>query len=384
MCLRVLRASVVILFCLLLCTAADGATIYLKDGKKVEGEILSRTAKEIRVKLANGKTQSIDPADVKSIDEPLPPAPKVVSNETGDAPVDAKSREYERWLGTALVTSVTELTVVRGDHPPEDLKRMGEAAQMTARHFLQTFECQPADALKGDNRYGPARIQIFQFWKEDGYLAFCDKVVTRIRDETVDDARLAFFRRQRGFWIMTPRLLMAQFQGPSDLVTAISAACHKVSHVMLTGWKPAGTFMPWWFYEGFATWQEFAVLGETRTYCIDLARPADYSRGATADAAEAAKARSAEAWRAKVKAAVRGRSEKDLARLAKMSLNEIVLEDVQQSWSVVDWLHHTARLKDFATAYKDTRDLDAACRSALGVPVAAAHDAWRDWVLKAY
>ena len=53
---------------------------------------------------------------------------------------------------------------------------------------------------------------------------------------------------------------------------------------MLTGWKPSGTFMPWWLYEGLASWQEFAVLGETRTYCLDLAKPADYTRGATPDA----------------------------------------------------------------------------------------------------
>ncbi len=363
---------------------AFGATIYLKDGRKIEGEIIERTEKEIKVKLANGKTVSIRPADVKSIDEPPPPAPKVASNETGDAPVDARTKEYQRWLGTDLATAAAELAVVRGDHPLPELKRMAEAAEKTARHFLTTFGCQPADVLRGESRYGPARIEIFQFWKEDGYLAFCDKVLARIRDETVDDARLAFMRRQRGFWVMSPRQIMSQYQGPSDLVTSISAACHKTSHIMLTGWKPSGTFMPWWFYEGFATWQEFAVLGETRTYCLDLARPADYSRPGTAEADEAAKARSEQGWRAKVKDLVKGRAEKDLVRLGKMPLNEIVLIDVQQSWSVVDWLHHTARLKDFGAALKDTRDLDAACRSALSVPVAAAHDAWRAYVLRAY
>jgi hypothetical protein len=367
----------------LLAATALGATIYLKDGKKIEGEIVSRTDKEIKVKLADGKTKTIDAADVKSIDEPIPPAPKVVSNETGDAPVDARTKEYERWLETPLATAPAELVVVRGDHPLEELKKMAEAADKTARHFLSTFECQPADALRGD-RYGPARIEILQFWKEDGYLAFCDKVLARIRDETVDDARLAFMRRQRGFWIVSPRALMAQYQGPSDLVTSISAACHKVSHVMLTGWKPSGAFVPWWLYEGFASWQEFAVLGETRTYCIDLARPADYARPGTPEADEAAKARSEQGWRAKVKSLVGKRGEKDWPALAKLSLNEIVLVDVQQSWSLVDWLHQTAKLKDFVSEYKATRDLDAACRKVLGVPASAAHEQWRAWVLRAY
>lgn len=371
------------LCCLVASPVAFGATIYLKDGKKVEGEIVSRTEKEIRVKLANGKTQTIDPADVKSIDEPIPPPPKVVSNETGDAPLDAHTKEYERWLESPLATAPTELVVVRGDHPLEELKRMAEAAEKTARHFLQTLECQPVDAMRG-NRYGPSRIEIFQFWNEDGYLKFCDKVLARVRDETVDDTRLAFMKRQRGFWIVSPRAMTAQYQGPSDLVTSISAACHKVSHILLTGFKPSGSFMPWWLYEGFASWQEFAILGETRTYCIDLARPADYARAGTPEADEAAKARTEQGWRAKVKALVSRRNEKDLAALGKMSLNEIVLVDVQQSWSVVDWLHQTAKLKDFVTEYKTTRDLDAACRTVLGVPASAAHEQWRAWVLRAY
>jgi len=367
----------------LLAGTALGATIWLKDGKKVEGEIVSRSDKEIKVKLANGKTQTIDPADVKSIDEPIPPPPKVVSNETGDAPVDARTKEYQRWLEFPLATAPAELVVVRGDHPIEELKRMAEAADKTARHFLQTFECQPADALRGD-RYGPARIEILQFWKEDGYLAFCDKVLARIRDETVDDARLAFMKRQRGFWIVSPRALTAQYQGPSDLVTSISGACHKVSHILLAGYKPSGAFVPWWLYEGFASWQEFAILGETRTYCIDIARPADYGRAGTPEADEAAKARTEQGWRAKVKALVGKRNEKELASLGKMSLNEIVLVDVQQAWSVVDWLWRTGKLKDFVEAYKETRDLNAACTKVLEAPASGAHEAWRQWVMKTY
>ena len=377
------RAAALLLALCLLPATSLAATIYLKDGRKIEGEIVERTEKAIKVKLANGKFETVKPGDVKSIDEPPPPAPKVVSNETGDAPVDSRSKEYERWMQTPLAVALTDLTVVRGDHPLEELKRIGEAAEKTARQFCTTFGCQPADALR-DNRYGPGRIEIFEFWKEDGYLAFCDKVLARIRDELVDDARLALMRRQRGFWIMTPRTLMAQYQGPSDLATPISQACHKTSHVMLTGWKPSGTFMPWWLYEGLASWQQFAILGETRTYCLEPERPGDYTRGAVPDADEEAKARREDGWRTRVKRMVARRDEKDLARLGKMSLNELTLPEVQQAWSVVDWLHQTARLKEFVTAYKETRDLDAACRQVLSVPTAGAHDAWRNWVTRVY
>ncbi len=377
------RAAAVLLALALLPATSFAATIYLKDGRKLEGEIVERTDKAIKVKLANGKVETVKPSEVKSIDEPPPPPPKVVSNETGDAPVDARSKEYERWLQTPLAVVLGEFVVVRGDHPPEELKQIAESADKTARHFCTTFGIQPVDALR-DGRYGAGRVEIFQFWKEGGYVGFCDKVVARIRDELVDDARLALMRRQRGLWIMTPRTLMAQYQGPSDITTSIAQACHKTSHVMLTGWKPSGTFMPWWLYEGLATWQSFAILGDTRTYCLEVARPADYSRGATPDADEEAKSRSEDGWRARVKQMVARRDEKDLARLGKMSLNELTLPEVQQSWSVVDWLHQTARLKDFVTAYKDTRDLDAACRQVLAVPTAGAHDAWRSWVSRVY
>jgi hypothetical protein len=154
--------------------------------------------------------------------------------------------------------------------------------------------------------------------------------------------------------------------------------------VLLTGWKPSGSFVPWWFYEGFASWQEFAVLGETRTYCIDLARPVAYAKPGSPEADEAAKARTEQGWRAAIRKLVVKRDERDLVTLGKLSLNEIVLVDVQQSWSVVDWLSRTGRLKDFAEAYKDARDLDAACRKILSVPVGGAHEVWREWVMKTY
>jgi len=377
------RVAAALCVATMLAATAFGATVWLKDGRKFEGEIVSKTDAEVKLKLASGKIETFKRADIKSIDEPIPPAPKATSNETGDATIDRRSREYERWLGTPLATATSDLTVVRGDHPVADLQRMADAAEKTARHFLATFQCKPEEAMPAD-RYGPMRVEIFQFWKEEGYVAFIDKALARIRDETVDDARLAFMKSQRGFWIMSPRALMAQYQGPGDLATSISNACHKTSHVLLAGWKPAGSFMPWWLYEGLASWQEFAVLGETRTYCLDLARPDGYSRPGTPEADEEAKAKTESGWREKVKALVGKRAEKELVALGKMSLNEIVLVDVQQSWSVVDWLFRTGKLKDFVAAYKESRDLNAACSKTLDAPASGAHEVWRQWVMKTY
>jgi hypothetical protein len=380
---RVLAAlALVALGVVLVAVPASAATVYLKDGRKIEGEVVKTTDLEVRVKKADGKTVILRQSEIERIDDAPPAASGPVSRETGDVPVDKRTQEYERWIGFDLPTVLTELTVVRGDHPAAELKREADFAEKTARHFLATFGCAATDVLKG--AYGPGRIEIFQFQKEEGYLAFCDKVLDRIRDETVDDKRLAFMRRQRGFWVVSPRVIVSQYQGPSDFTTVVSAACHKVSHEMLTLWKPTGSFVPWWLYEGLATWQEFAVLGETRTYCIEIARPGDYAKAGTPEADEAAKARLEKSWRTKVKSMVAGRSEKDLAMLGKMSLNELVLEDVQQSWSVVDWLNQQGKLKDFVVAYKDKRDLSAAFQAVIGVPTSAAHEAWRAWVLKTY
>lgn len=381
-----MRARTALAFVVLaLAGEALGATIYLKNGTKVEGEIVDRSEFDVRVRLANGKLKTILVADIKSIDEPTPPPPKVEANETGDAPIDKRSREVERWIGFPVGTAHTELTVVRGDHPVAELARMAESAEKTARHFLSTFECKPADALRVADQYGgTVRIEIFQFWKEDGYLAFVDKVLARTRDHTVDDTRLAFMRRQKGLWVVSPRPMLAQYQGPSDFSSCVASACHKVSHELLAGWKPSGSFMPWWLYEGLATWQEFAILGESRTYCIEIARPGDYARPGTPEADEAAKARQEPNWRKTVKEMVRRRNERDFPVLGKLSLNELTFADVQQGWSVVDWLYRSARLRAFVASYKETRDLDAACREALGFTVAAAHDAWRQWVARTY
>jgi hypothetical protein len=364
-------------------TAALATTVFLKDGRTVEGEIVKRTDLEVRVKTADGKVVVLRRSEIERIDEKGPDvaAPK----ETGDAPTDRRTKEYERLLAVEEIPTAPDgFVVVRGHHPYGELVRMAALARRTAQHFFDTFGCRAEEVLRGEDRYGPAKIEIFQYLQEGGYLAFCDKVLDRIRDETVSSALLAFMRRQRGFWIVSPRPLMAQYQGPSDFVTSLSAACHKTSHILLTSWKPSGSFMPWWLYEGLASWQEFAVLDETRTYCLELAKPADYARPGTKEADEAAKARTENGWRGKVKSMVGRRAEKDLPVLGKMPLNDLVFEDVQQSWSVVDWLGRTGRLREFVSAYKDKRDLDAACRAVLGVPTTAVHEQWRQWVLQTY
>lgn len=361
-------------------TNAIAATVYMKDGRKFDGEIVKSTDSSVHLKKADGKTVILRQSEIERIDDAPPEATN--SKETGDAPVDTRTKEYERWLGFPMPAVLTELTVVRGDHPQGELVRIAEHAEKTARHFLTTFGCQATDVLPGT--YGPSRVEIFQFVKEEGYLAFCDKVLNRIRDESVSQARFDFMRRQRGFWIVSPRVLLAQYQGPSDLTTCISAACHKTSHEFLTLWKPSGSFMPWWFYEGLASWQEFAILGETRTYCIEIARPGDYATPGSPEADEAAKARLEKSWRQKVKRMVGTRSEKDLAVLGKLSLNELVLEDVMQSWSVIDWLYQTGKLREFATVYKEKRVLQSAFQQVLALPTAGAHEEWRAWVAKTY
>jgi hypothetical protein len=377
-------AASALLASLLFAGDAFATTIVMKarkGGGRFEGEIVSRDDKKITLKLKDGKLQTFLVDDIDHLEEP--PPPPVVVKETGDAKVDLRTKDYVKRLGFPITASLTELVVVRGDQSIEEMKRIGDAAQKTAEHFCKVFGCRPEEALIGE-RYGPARVEIFQFLREDAYSAFCDKVLAAIRDKSVDDARLALMKRQRGFWVVTPRSLMAQYQGPSDIFTSISAACHKTSHVLLEGWKQSGDFRPWWLFEGLATWQEFFVLGESRTYCLDLEKAAAYGTNATPGADEEAKALMEAAWKGSVKRMVHKRDEKEFGSLAKLSLNELNFPDVQQSWSLVDWLDRTGRLKEFVSTYKEERDLPAACTKVLNVPVSTAHEQWRAWVLGSY
>jgi hypothetical protein len=70
-----------------------------------------------------------------------------------------------------------------------------------------------------------------------------------------------------------------------------------------------------------------------------------------------------------------------LPTLALRSLNELVYEDVMQSWSIVDWLWRTRKLKDFIAASKEKRQIEPTCEAALGKSAGAADHAWQAWAL---
>lgn len=294
----------------------------------------------------------------------------------GDA-IAAATKEYERRLGTTLRVATRGVFVVRGDHEQADLENLAEVSAATFDHYVRTMGCPAAEVVVPARKGDRPTIEVFQFVKEKEYLAFLDKVFARIRDDTVDDRRLALMRRQRGFFVMTPRPIVAQYQGPSVIETVRSQCVHKVSHVLLLGHRRAGAWMPWWLLEGFGAFQELAILKESRTYCIEVDRPGDYALPGTPEADEAAKARLESHWRRRAKELVDSRRQRDLGVLAKLSLNELVLDDVIQSWSVVDWLHRDRKLPAFVTAYKDRREFAATCEAVLGAPPAGVDERWK-------
>jgi hypothetical protein len=300
-----------------------------------------------------------------------------------DAPADdaaavaAASKEYDRRLGTTLRVARRGAFVVRGDHDQAELDNLAEVAARTLESYARTMGCSEADVLTPTRKGERLLVEVFQFQREKAYLEFLDKVFSRIRDDTVDDRRLALMRRQRGFFVLTPRPMVVQYQGPSVLDTVRSQVVHKTSHVLLLAHRRAGAWMPWWLLEGFAVRQEMDVLGETRTYCLEVDRPGDYARPGTPEADEAEKARLEEHWRRRAKELADGKKARDLVVLARLSLNELVLDDVVQSWSVVDWLHRSGRLPAFVLASKEHRELPATCRAALGWEPSETDARWR-------
>ena len=324
----------------------------------------------------------------------LPRVPAAAEEEGEVAPRDpaaeiaAATADYERRLGFELKVSVNGPFVVRGDHEQAELERVSDACARTLEHTRVVLGADPAEILRpglvrdGTGRYdATGRVEVFQFKREKEYLAFLDKVFLRIRDETVDDRRLALMRRQRGFFVMTPRPIIAQYQGPGELETVLAQAVHKTSHVLLLSWRQAGGWMPWWFLEGFAAWQEFGVLKESRVYCIEIDRPGGYAKTGTPEADEAAKARMEATWKKRLRELVDSEKARDLRVLSRLSLNEIVLEDVIQSWGVVDWLVRERKIRAFVLAYKEKRELDPTCEASLGAPAAGVEQRWRAWVL---
>ena len=319
--------------------------------------------------------------------EPQKEAPAVPSRAagTGDAAVDDMTADYERKLGVSLRAALRGRVVVRGDNEQADLDKVAVACERTLTHFMDVVHATPNDVFGAraegatGTRVGPVAIEVFQFVKEKGYLNFLDKLLARIRDETVDDKRLALMRRQRGFFIQSPRYLMAQYQGPSEIESCVSQGSHKTSHICLLAWKRKAGWQPWWLLEGFAVWQEIAIFGESRTYCLEVETPGGYDKQGTPEADVAAKALMEERWRAKVKAMIRDGKQVDLGVLGRRSLNELSFDDVVQSWSVVTWLAKTGKLPAFLLASKEKKNLDETCSAALDMPLAAAEAAWTAW-----
>lgn len=308
------------------------------------------------------------------------PDPAAEAKAAEDAAIAAATKDAERRMGTTLRVARRGPFVVRGDVEQPDLEHMAELALSTLDHYAGAMATEAGSVLRAPKRGESARVEIWQFRQEREYLAFVDRVFSRVRDDTVDDRRLALLRRQRGFFVTSPRPIIAQYQGPSEMATCDSQAVHKTSHVLLLTHRPAGSWMPWWYLEGFAAWQEMAVLRESRTYCLEVDRPGDYAKPGTPEADEAAKARLEAAWRRRAKELLATKKARDLAALAKLSLNELTLEDVIQSWSVVDWIVRERKLVAFTTAYKDDRDFAKACEAALGGPPASVEARWGAWL----
>ncbi|NNL65734.1 MAG: hypothetical protein HKP30_05790 [Myxococcales bacterium] len=379
----------------LLCAVAGADVVHLKDGRRIGGTVLSEGSRIVRVRMNDGKTRTFKTEDVERIDkgadleEDVDLAERDAPFMPGLSEQERKNvrEEAERFAGpmnAKLDAAARPNAWVFGDHPQQELSQVAQAVQETVEDFVDVFGCDVEEILPGRYAGKPGQFYVFQFEQEPAYLRFIDRVFDRMRDETVNDERLALMRRQKGFWVMTPRPLMARYRGPSTQATICANASHQASHSMLLLYRPAGDWMPWWLLEGVATWQEIRLRGHNLTYCIEVARPGDYASEGTPDADEMAKAKTAERWRREVKQRVRARDEHDFTALAKLSLNEIVLEDVQQSWSVVDWLDRQGKLVKFVLAYKEHRTLDAAFRHALDTDPLLAYQTWREWVLSHY
>jgi hypothetical protein len=380
---------------LLLGSVAGADIVHLKDGRRIGGTVLSEGSRIVRVRMNDGRTRTFKTSDVERIQKGVDLEEDVDLAER-DAPympglseqdrknVREEAKRFGEPMNRELDAAARTNAWVFGDHSQQELSQVAQAVQETVEDFVDVFDCDLEEVLPGRYAGKPGQFYVFQFQQEPLYLRFIDKVFDRMRDETVNDERLALMRRQKGFWVMTPRPMMARYRGPSTQATICANASHQASHALLLMYRPAGDWMPWWLLEGVATWQEIRLRGHNLTYCIEVARPGDYVSEGTPDADEMAKAKTAERWRRDVKKRVRGRDDHDFSALAKLSLNEIVLEDVQQSWSVVDWLDRHDKLVKFVLAYKEHRTIEGAFRHALDLDPVLAHQQWREWVRDTY
>lgn len=356
--------------------------VILKDGTKVEGTVIERTERVIRIRTAAGRVRNIRLTDVKKVETDsgkLPEKPK--ADDSVDDPRHAETVKFEEKLGRELNVVSKPHVLIRGDHDHDELQKAADAAEMTVLHFEETFECETAKFLPGRDGYA-GLIAVFQFRQEKGYLQFMDRIFDEMRDhKVIDDERFKMMRQNRGFWNTTPEGLIGGYQGPSPIEAVVSNVSHKTSHVLLDLWKNKHWKRPWWLYEGLATWQEMQITGVSRTYCLEPATPGGYAREGTPEADELAKAQTAKLWLEHVRKQVKAREEKDLKVLGRLGLNELNRDEVIQSWSVVDWIAGRRKLKAFVEALKDDQDLDAALKATLDMDTATAHEKWREWVL---
>ena len=95
------------------------------------------------------------------------------------------------------------------------------------------------------------------------------------------------------------------------------------------------------------------------------------------------KAKTIKRWRERVRARLESGDARDLGVLGNLSLNELVADDVIQSWSFVDWLRHTDRLREFTIAYKEHRTLPKTCEAVFEVPIGKVEADWAAWARKA-
>lgn len=376
--------ALVVLFGALSAAPAAADVVVLKDGARFEGEVLEKTEKVVRLRLEGGRVRTFRMKDVESVETDAaaaPPGPVVRPPNEAQMRHEEETRRIEALMGERLATVVKSHVVVRGDHPAEEMAQIADAAETTVLHFLDTFGIDASQALPTSRAYEGGSLEVFRFRQERGYRRYMDKVLDRMRDETVSDARFDLMRRQRGFWILSPRPIVCGYQGPSPVERVVAAVSHTTSHTLLMTWEPAGAWMPWWFLEGFATWQEIELHGHNLTYCMDLAKPGDYVEQGGPDADEAAKSKTAKIWRDKVRRMVRDDEAKDLRVLGRLTLNELNLEEVIQSWSVVTWIRRQDKLEEFTLAYKRGNDLSGAFQESLGVAVEEAEARWRRWAL---
>jgi hypothetical protein len=356
--------------------------VILKDGSRIEGTVIERTERVIRIRTAAGRVRNVRLADVKKVEtdsETLPP--KSEKDDSADDPRHVDTKRFEEKLERKLNVVSKPHVLIRGDHDHDELQTAADSAEMTVLHFEETFECDASKILPGRSGYA-GLIEVWQFRQEKGYLQFMDRIFDEQRDrKVIDDERFKMMRQNRGFWNTTPEGRIGGYQGPSPIEGVVANVSHKTSHVLLDLWKNKHWKRPWWLYEGLATWQEMQITGVSRTYCLEPATPGDYSREGTGEADELAKAQTAKLWLEHIRKKVKARDERDLKVLGRLGLNELNRDEVIQAWSVVDWLASRRKLKAFVEALKDDQDLDAALKSTLELDTAAAHEKWREWVL---